>query len=269
MLLPALLFYKTSTINLTLALVGSYATVILGALICTIIYSLVATRLVRLPGPIASSVLQGSTRHNMFIALAIAERLYGGDGLALAVLATALLIPVTNISVVSLMVVLVRGPEDDGIFKAILKDLSRNPLLLSVALGMSFNTAGIGKVPVVHEMARILGAAALPIVLLCVGANIRIRSIVAATVPVLISSIGKMVFFPAAIVLLSQQIGLSELETFVAVLFGAVPTASSSYTLARQLGGDAPLMAAIVAIQTGLALLTLPITIILVQRLIG
>ena len=89
MLLPALLFYKTSTINLTLALVGSYATVILGALICTIIYSLVATRLVRLPGPIASSVLQGSTRHNMFIALAIAERLYGGDGLALAVLATA------------------------------------------------------------------------------------------------------------------------------------------------------------------------------------
>ena len=268
-LLPALLFYKTSTLNLTPELVGSYATVILGALFCAMVFSLVATRLLRMPGLIASSVLQGSTRHNMFIALAVAERMYGGDGLALAVLATALLIPVTNISVVTLMVVLVRHPEEDGILKAILKDLARNPLLLSVAFGMSFNMAGIGEVPVVHEMARILGAAALPIVLLCVGANIRVRAMTAAAVPVLVSSIGKMVIFPVVIVLLSQQMGLSELETFVAVLFGAVPTASSSYTLARQLGGDAPLMAAIVTIQTGLAFVTLPVTMMLAQRLMG
>ena len=134
---------------------------------------------------------------------------------------------------------------------------------------MSFNMAGIGEVPVVHEMARILGAAALPIVLMCVGANIRVRAIAAAAVPVLVSSIGKMVIFPVVIVLLSQQMGLSELETFVAVLFGAVPAASSSYTLARQMGGDAPLMAAIVTIQTGIAFVTLPVTMMLVQRLVG
>lgn len=268
-LLPALLFYKTSTLNLTPELVGSYATVILGALFCAIAFSLGAARLLRMPSQIASSVLQGSTRHNMFIALAVAEHMYGADGLALAVLATALLIPVTNISVVTLMVVLVRQPEDGGIVKSILKDLARNPLLLSVAFGLSINMAGIGEIPVVHEMARILGAAALPIVLLCVGANIRVRAMATATVPVLVSSFGKMVLFPTVIVVLSQLMGLSELETFVAVLFGAVPTASSSYTLARQLSGDAPLMAAIATIQTGLAFVTLPVTVLLVQRLMG
>lgn len=268
-LMPALLFYKTSTIDLTFELVGSYATVILGAMLCTIVFSLMATRIAGMPGSVASSVLQGAARHNTFIALAVAERMFGGDGLALAALATALLIPVTNISVVSLMVVLVRRPEEGGIAKAILKDLARNPLLLSVVFGVSFNLVGIGEISVVHEMARILGAAALPIVLMCVGANIRVRAMTAAAVPVLLSSVGKLVIFPVVIVVLAQQFGLSELETMVAVLFGAVPTASSSYTLARQMGGDAPLMAAIVTIQTGLAFVTLPATMMLAQRLMG
>ena len=167
------------------------------------------------------------------------------------------------------MVALVRKPKEGGIAKAILKDISRNPLLLSVAFGVSFNMAGIGEIPVVHDMARILGAAALPIVLMCVGANIRIRAMAAAAVPVLISSVGKMIIFPVVIVLVSQQMGLSELETMVAVLFGAVPTVSSSYTLARQLGGDTPLMAAIVTIQTAIAFVTLPVTMMLAQRVLG
>ena len=56
---------------------------------------------------------------------------------------------------------------------------------------------------------------------------------------------------------------------YVALLFGAAPTASSAYTLARQLGGDAPLMAAIVTIQTALSFLTLPLTLKLVGYVLG
>jgi len=63
--------------------------------------------------------------------------------------------------------------------------------------------------------------------------------------------------------------GLGPTETLVAVLFGAVPTASSAYTLARQLGGDAPLMAAIVTVQTALAFITLPLTMALAASLLG
>jgi malonate transporter and related proteins len=268
-LMPALLFYKTSTIKLTPELVGSYATVILGAFACAVVFALLAGKLMRFSGPVASSVLQGSARHNTFIALAMAERMYGGEGLALAALATALLIPVTNISVVSLVVALVRRPNDNGVVKAILKDLARNPLLLSVGLGVSINVAGVGELPVIHETAQILGAAALPIVLLCVGANISLKEIASSVLPVLVSSIGKMIIFPIVIVFLSQLMGLSVLETSVAVLFGAVPTASSAYTLARQLGGDAPLMAAIVAIQTGLSFLTLPLTVMLMNNFLA
>jgi predicted permease len=52
----------------------------------------------------------------------------------------------------------------------------------------------------------------------------------------------------------------------VALIFGAVPTAPAAYTLPRQLGGDAPLMAAIVTIQTAITFLTLPATLTLAER---
>ncbi len=38
-----------------------------------------------------------------------------------------------------------------------------------------------------------------------------------------------------------------------------MPTASASYILARQMGGDAPLMAEIVTLQTLAAMLTMPV----------
>ena len=268
-LMPALLFQKTSTIQLDAGVVGAYAVVILGGFAVAAGFGLAAGRLAGLDGPVASSVLQGAARHNTFIALAVAERLYGPEGLAIAAVATSLLIPTTNVTMVTLMVWLVRGPDEKRILRSILRDLARNPLILSVGAGVAWNILGSGPIPVVHDVARLLGAAALPVVLLCVGANIRIRAMAASAKPMVIASLGKLAVFPLAIVALAQVMGLSQTETLVALLFGAVPTASSAYTLARQLGGDAPLMAAIVTLQTALAFASLPLTMALAQRLLG
>ncbi|MFN5407555.1 MAG: AEC family transporter, partial [Bradyrhizobium sp.] len=40
-----------------------------------------------------------------------------------------------------------------------------------------------------------------------------------------------------------------------------VPTSSSAYVLAKQMGGDAPLLAQIISLQTVLAALTMPLAI--------
>lgn len=268
-LMPALLFHKTSTLQLDLGLIGGYAVVILGGFATAVAFGLAAGRLAGLAGPVRSSLLQGAARHNTFIALAVAERLYGLDGLAIAAVATSLLIPTTNVTMVTFMVWLVRGADEQRIVTSILRDLARNPLILSVGAGVAWNLLGRGPIPVVHDVAALLGGAALPVVLLCVGANIRIRAMAASARPLVLASLGKLVVFPLAIVALSQVIGLGPTETLIALLFGAVPTASSAYTLARQLGGDAPLMAAIVTVQTGLAFLTLPLTMALAQRFLG
>jgi len=102
--------------------------------------------------------------------------------------------------------------------------------------------------------------------LMCVGANLRVRAMALSLGPLAVSAVFKLVAFPLAVICLARVVGLSETQTMVALIFGAAPTASSAYTLARQMGGDAPLMAAIVTVQTGIAFLTLPATLALVDR---
>ncbi|MFO7631159.1 MAG: AEC family transporter [Caldilinea sp.] len=270
LLFPALLFSNTSTINLSGDLLSAFAVVIYAGFGSAILFALVSSRLFNVSGPTASSVLQGAARHNSFIALAVAERLIGAEGLALASLVTALLIPVTNITVVTLMVTMIRGGGNQGaVLRAVLRDLTRNPLLIAVFLGIAANLLGATSIPIVHDMAKILGAAALPIMLLCVGANIRIRAMTSAGLPVALSVVGKMVVFPAMILVAAQFVELSNVALLVLLFYGAAPTAASAYTLARQMGGDAPVMATIITLQTALSFVTLPLTVILVQWWLG
>lgn len=91
-------------------------------------------------------------------------------------------------------------------------------------------------------MTKILGAAALPIMLLCVGANIRLRAMTAAGLPVALSValsvVDKQLVFPALILVVAQFVDLSNTALLVLIFYGAAPTAASAYALARQMGGD-------------------------------
>lgn len=266
-LMPALLFYKMSTIEFSPGQVGSYSVVIISGLFVALAFGLGMARLAGLPGDSASSVMQGTSRHNAFIALSISGSLFGHEGLSLGALAMALLIPVTNLAVVPLMVVLNHKDRKGKVLPMVLRDLGRNPLIVSVLSGVAFNVSGIGEVPVLHDTAKLLGNAAMPIVLMCVGANLRLRKMQASTIPLVISICGKFIVFPVITVTLAWVLGLTQLEASIALLFSASPTSAAAYTLARQMGGDAPLMAAITTIQTGLAFLTLPLSLLLVQNL--
>ncbi|MET9871546.1 AEC family transporter, partial [Streptomyces sp. NPDC006386] len=62
----------------------------------------------------------------------------------------------------------------------------------------------------------------------------------------------------------AQLFRLGSHALIIAVLFQALPTATSSYILSRQLGGDAPLMAGITATQTLLGIAAVPIVVALV-----
>jgi predicted permease len=60
---------------------------------------------------------------------------------------------------------------------------------------------------------------------------------------------------------------LDGLPRTIAIIAGAVPTASTAYVMARQMGGDAQLMANIVTIQVMLSAITLPLFIYIAQIL--
>ena len=94
------------------------------------------------------------------------------------------------------------------------------------------------------DVLGMLSQAALPLVLLAVGASVRFETIRSVGMTFVMSSLARFVVFPLAIGLMCSWLDVRGLPALVAVLFGVVPTATSAYALARQLGGDADRMSA-------------------------
>lgn len=269
-LLPALLFSKIWMMQISADFVGPYAIVVIGGFVAAFVFAIVVSRLLGFPGPVASSVVQGSSRHNTFIALAATESLFGPLGQASAYLASSILIPITNVCVVIAIILLHRQNDSTpNLGRAIAREVSRNPFLIAVMLGLLFNMSGVGKVPVLYDMTELLGRAALPMVLLSIGAAIRLDGLRASTTPLAVAVSGKMLVFPAVILLLAYMLQIGAVPASVAMIYGSAATATSSYALARQMGGDAPLAATIVTLQTLLSFLTIPIAITITRAVIG
>ena len=71
----------------------------------------------------------------------------------------------------------------------------------------------------------------------------------------------KLILMPVLAIALALWFGLSGSNLSIVAACSAVPASSSAYVLARQMGGDAPLLAQIITLQTILAAVTMPIVI--------
>lgn len=267
-LMPALFFVRISEADLSDPDLIPYGATLYAGFFTAIIAGTAMALVLRYGAPQATSILQGAGRFNTFIALAVAEALYGLPALQLAVLGAALLVPVVNLTVVGLFSVLLPRPGSSVLLSAA-KSLATNPLILSILAAAIVNRLGWAPIPVVLETLSVLGQAALPIMLLCVGASLKLRGLHADALPMALAAVGKLVVFPAVILVLALILGLPPVTAQVALIYGALPTGVAAYTLARQLGGDAPLMAAMITVQTLLAFAVMPLWLTLGARVFG
>ena len=261
-LIPALLFHHVSQITLSSTMLANYAVVILSGLFVVTTLSFIAGKLFGYTPQIWTSVMQGAARHNAFIALAIAGSLFGDEGLALGAIFMVILIPIINIVIVSAMASTLNQDTDNnsrpGIFD-VLFELIKNPFILAIAAGLIISFVDTDRISIIHETTGLLGSATLPIMLLSIGANIKIREISSTITPIIIANILKLLIFPIVVFFVAKSMNLSLFETTIAVIFAAVPTAASSYSLAKQFGGETQLMTSIITIQVALSFITIPI----------
>ncbi|MFC7737759.1 AEC family transporter [Roseomonas sp. GCM10028921] len=218
---------------------------------------LVAVRpLLPVNGAAFTSVFQGSIRFNNYIAITLAAGLFGAEGVALAAICNAAIVPTVNV-----LCILVFGRFGEARLSAagIARQIATNPLVLACAGGILFQATGTTLPTGLDPALRALGAASLPLGLLCVGAALDFRTARSWIGPVAGSSAVRFLAVPLATVVAALTFRLEGAPLVVALLFQTMPTASSAYILARQLGGDAPLMAGIIAVQTLLAALAIPL----------
>ncbi len=256
-LFPALLVTTLSGADLAGLDVGGMAGAVGAAILVMAFAALGAGAALKLDGPALTSLFQGAVRQNTYIGLAVSFGVFGADGLAAAAVAVAVIVPLVNVLSVAMLARFGHGARPTLAGTA--RRMAENPLIIACVIGIGLNLAGLGLPPVIGPLLEILANGALPLGLLTVGAGLDIKAARAGGKAVGAAVCLKLVALPLITALACWMFGVSGIAAFVAVLFNGTPSAPTSYILARQLGGDARLMASIITVQTGLALITLPV----------
>ena len=214
-------------------------------------------------GPAFTSIFQGATRWQTYVALAVSGNLFGDAGLALASVAMVAIIPLVNVFSVA---VLVRyaSPEQKSLGTIVLT-VVKNPLSWACAIGLAINVLHLPLPKLWHEVADALGRSSLAIGLLVTGAGLHLEGLLRPNVAAAIGVFLKLILMPVLGIALALWFGLSGQNLVIVTACSAIPASSSAYVLARQMGGDAPLLAQIITLQTILAAITTPVAIALVS----
>lgn len=265
-LFPGLLFNLTSTASLSAAFILPFSLTLLIAASVMVVYGFLAGRLIGANGPATSSLVQAGLRHNGFLMLAFVQGAFGVAALEIGAIAVAVLVPISNIFAVIIIFLLRDGDQDTNLGRAITAELARNPLMGAIILGGIVNVLSIPVPSFIFGAADILGSAALPMLLLCVGASIRISALRAHSAALVLAVLAKLLVLPVVMMLVGMALGLDKDVLLVLVVLAVAPTATSSFTLAQELGGDAPLMAEIITVQTLVAAIGIPVWVLMMTH---
>jgi predicted permease len=104
-----------------------------------------------------------------------------------------------------------------------------------------------------------VGGAGIPLILLCVGAGLNFHAIAQAPYKMALGTFLRLIVGPLCMALAAHLWGITGLAKAVMIGCGATPTAASAYILAREMGGDAKLMAGLVTATTLFSAFTIPL----------
>ncbi len=259
LLFPALLFsaiLKTPiTLGATLPLAGSGLAVV-GTGIA------LAFALKHWPGVDArlhASGAQTAFRFNSYVALALAERLAGSQGVAWTALLVALCVPLCNVAAV--------WPLARQGGHGYARELLRNPLIISTGAGLACNLLGLRPPELAMTTLGRMGAAALPLGLMAVGAGLQLGALREG--PWLAAGLMgiRHLLLPLLAIGMVIALGLPPAQQAIVVAFAALPTASSAYVLAVRMGGHGGFTAGLVTLSTLIAMAGLPLALLLLKSL--
>jgi predicted permease len=256
-LFPALLLQSTNSAKFDF----SSTSAMLALALATMAFGMVTGYLVKYvlrPDPIDfASGLQTAFRFNSYIALALAARLGGSEGLAMMALVVGVTVPICNI-------VAVWALAKHGESK-LLRELARNPLIVATATGLVTNLLGLHPPEVIAMTLGRLGSASTALGLMTVGAGLQLSGATGSVGPMAWWTGVKLLAMPCFAWIVGRHLPLTTLQYQIAVVYAALPTASSAYILAVRMGGNGPMVAATISAMTIAAVVTTPVWLSLVS----
>ncbi len=198
-----------------------------------------------------ASGAQTAFRFNSYVALALAERLGGGLGVASMAVVISVCVPLCNVAAV--------WPLARHGGQGYARELARNPLIIATVSGLLASLLGLRLPELAATTLSRIGAAALPLGLMAVGAGLQLGALregprLAAALMTI-----RHLLLPAWALMLVSWLALPPAQQLVIVAFAALPTASSAYVLAVRMGGHAGYTAGLVTVSTLIGMAALPL----------
>ncbi|WP_242521556.1 AEC family transporter [Motiliproteus sp. SC1-56] len=256
LLFPCLLVQNLASASLDAESLGTVVTALVLTLSLASLVALLLGRLLAIEGAALTSYFQGAVRFNTYVGLAAAAGLYGEAGLLWGALFLAVTIPLVNLYCVLLFAWCGEQARSPSV-REVLLNVLKNPLIVACLLGIGLNLSGLGLPPGSAPVLALLSPMALPLGLLAVGVGLDMRALRGGGRALWVSAGFRLLFYPLFFLMVAWGLGVPSAALGPLLLFALLPTAPSAYILARQLGGDAPLMASIITLQTLLAMATM------------
>ncbi|MDD9175182.1 AEC family transporter [Aliivibrio sp. S2TY2] len=200
-------------------------------------------------------IIQGGFRSNTaIIALAYVANAYGNAGVALA----AIYVAATTI-LYNIQAVIALTPKDDNdkqAFGVIVKTLTKNPLIISIILGIACSSLSVPIPKIITQAGQYFANMTLPLALLCAGGSLNLTSMKKDNLATWFATSYKLILSPAFITIGGILLGFRGLDLGLLFFMSAAPTAAASYVMARAMGGNATLAANIIAQTTVASLVT-------------
>lgn len=269
-LYPALLFASILRADFSRLELGPLLLALFAAIVLAIVAVLALWPALRATGRIPrsqySTVFQTAVRWNGFMALAIAEKLFPPEGVAVVALAMAAVVIPINIASVFVVTRFADAQADWG---TIIRRMALNPLILATTAGLLARYIPGGLYGPLDVTLSLIARAALGMGLIAIGAGLKPGDMFSARPALWLPVIFKLMIYPGVLVGLGLAFGVRGEAILWLALCGAVPTAMNGYLLARQMGGDAPLYAATVTMQTAVSFFSIPAVLTLAGLLAG
>ena len=236
-------------------------------IVATLLVSLLAwaaTFALRMPGTSRGTFVQSAFRGNLaYIGVPVLASCFAGTTVpnGSAALTTAVVVMVLTMAFYNILAVIVLQASQHARQKTSWPQLARsiatNPLLLAGLLGLAVPLLQVRLPVVLDKVLQSLGAAAIPIALLCIGGSLVMVEFRGKKSGIVAASLLKVALLPVLILGLAHLAGLNPDEQRIVVVLGACPTAAAAFVMAQQMGGDEALASGSIALSTLLSAFSL------------
>lgn len=250
--LPAMLFLNVYKIENLGEIDFGYVIYVLIALLVIFALSVPLVMCVAKKREYRGTLLQAAFRSNYaLIGIPLAQSLFGEQGVLIATLLSAVVIPALNILAVISLTVFGKDGEKPSI-KKILIGIAKNPLIESVALGLVvlgiravFADVGLSfrlsDITPVYKVLENLSVLATPLALLSLGAQFEFSAVSDLRREILFGTLMRTAIIPAlgigtAFLFFRSNFHGAHFAAFVAVF--ATPVSISSVPMAQEMDGD-------------------------------